>query len=166
MTLQSYVSLCSHVIRREMNMPVGSSSVPAKSDYEVTGVVPVGSESTCALVVLEVGKVAIVVLDIANSLAFVQLAELLLSRFRGNRGGHGRAEEGEESGRELHVITMIDECDGMLSGVGLIIRVCSAPVYIWQPEMMLAAQLGAIQPEKAIEIKLKQEGANLDSSYT
>lgn len=52
----------------ERIVPVGSSSVPTKSDYKVSGVVPVGSESSCALVVLEVGKIAIVVLNIANGL--------------------------------------------------------------------------------------------------
>lgn len=146
MTLQSCVSLWSHVVRREMNIPVGSSGVPAKADDEVAGVVPVGSESSGALVVLEVGKVAVVVLDVANGLALVQLAELLLSRFRRNRRGDGRADKGEKSGRELHIIRKVAECAGLLSVVFLIVRACPAPVYICQPEMMLTAQLGGIQP--------------------
>ena len=87
-----------------MVTPVGSSSVPTKSDYEVARVVPVGSESSSALVVLEVGNVAIVVLDIANGLTALQLVvELLFYRLRkSNRRSSGRAEKSEKSGSELH----------------------------------------------------------------
>lgn len=90
-------------------IPVGSSSVPTKSDYEVARVVPVGSESSSALVVLEVGEVAIVVLDIANGLTALQLVvELLLHRLRqSNRRSSGRAEESEKGGSELHVVMMM-----------------------------------------------------------
>lgn len=113
MTLQLYVSLCSSVLGNEMAVPVGSSSAPAESDYEVTRIVPVGSVSSCALVVLEVGQVAIVVLDIVDGLTLFKLVKLLL-RFSGNRRGRGQAEKAEESGRDLHVMSRIDECDCML----------------------------------------------------
>lgn len=109
------------------DIPVGSSGVPAKSDDEVTRVVPVGSESSRALVVLEVGQVAIVVLDIANGLTLIQL--VLLYRFRRNRRGHGGAQEGEESGRQLHVVVMIDDCDGMLRMGDVAVRASFAPLY-------------------------------------
>ena len=93
----------------EITVPVGSSSVPTESNYEVARVVPVGSEGSCALVVLEVGEVAVVVLDIANGLAALQLVvELLLSRLRhSNRRSRGRAEKSKESGSELHVVVMM-----------------------------------------------------------
>ena len=92
-----------------MTVPVGSSSVPTKTDYEVARVVPVGSEGSCALVVLEVGEVAVVVLDIANGLTALQLVvELLLSRLRhSNRRSRSRAEKSKESGSELHVVVMM-----------------------------------------------------------
>ena len=99
-----------------MNMPVGSSSVPAKSDYEVTGVVPVGSESTGALVVLEVGKVAIVVLDIANGLTALKLVVELCRLRQSSRRSGGRAEKSEKRGRELHVGMMM-MIEGGLDGL-------------------------------------------------
>jgi hypothetical protein len=98
-------------------VPVSSSSVPTKSDYEVARVVPVGSESSCALVVLEVCKIAIVVLNIANGLTALKLVvELLLCR-SSNRRSHNRAEKSEKSGSELHVVKMMmieEERDGMM----------------------------------------------------
>ena len=100
-----------------MIIPVGSSSVPTKTDYEVARVVPVSSESSCALVVLEVGKVAVVVLDVANGLAALQLVVELLRLRQGNRRSGGRAEKSEKSGCELHVVMMkmIEEgLDGMM----------------------------------------------------
>lgn len=93
MTLQSYVSLWFPVMRHEITEPVRSSSVPPKSDYEVTRVVPTGSVSSCALVVFEICKIAIVVLNIANGLTAIQIVKLLLSRFHENRRGRGRAEK-------------------------------------------------------------------------
>jgi hypothetical protein len=114
-------------------VPVGSSSVPAKSDHEVARVVPVGSESSCALVVLEVGKVAVVVLNIANGLTALKLVvELLLCR-SSNRRSHGRAEKSEKSGSELHVVKADDDrrragwydvCDGFKRSRSA----CSAPL--------------------------------------
>jgi hypothetical protein len=94
-------------------VPVGSSSAPTKSDYEVARVVPVGSESSCALVGLEVCKVAIVVLNIVDGLT---LLELVLCR-SSKRRSHGRAEKSEKSGSELHVVRMMmieEEWDGMM----------------------------------------------------
>ena len=97
-------------------VPVGSSLVPTKSDDEVARVVPVGSECSCALVVLEVGKVTVVVLDIANGLTALQLVVELCRLRQSNRRSSGRAEKSEKSGGELHVVMMmIDEgLDGML----------------------------------------------------
>lgn len=94
---------------QERIVPVGSSGVPTKSNHEVARVVPVGSEGSCALVVLEVGEVAVVVLDIANGLTALQLVvELLLSRLRhSNRRSRSRAEKSKESGSELHVVVMM-----------------------------------------------------------
>ena len=101
-------------------VPVGSSLVPTKSDYEVAGVVPVGSESSCALVVLEVGKVAVVVLDIANGLAALQLVVELCRLGQSDRRSGGRAEKSEKSGSELHVGMMMIEVglDGMVCVMG------------------------------------------------
>lgn len=84
-------------------IPVGSSSVPTKTDNEVARVVPVGSESSCALVVLEVGKVAVVVLNVANGLAALELVVELLRLRQSDRRSSGRAEKSEKSGSELHV---------------------------------------------------------------
>ena len=92
-----------------MIIPVGSSGVPTKTDYEVARVVPVGSESSCALVVLEVGKVAVVVLDVANGLTALQLVVELLRLSQSDRRSSGGAEKGEESGSELHVWMMMVE---------------------------------------------------------
>lgn len=100
-----------------MIVPVGSSLVPTKTDYEVARVVPVGSEGSCALVVLEVGKVAIVVLNIANGLTALQLVVKLCRLRQSNRRSGGRAEKSEKSGSELHVGTMImieESLDGMV----------------------------------------------------
>lgn len=101
-------------------VPVGSSLVPTKSDYEVTGVVPVGSESSCALVVLEVGKVAVVVLDVANGLTALQFCVELCRLRKSNRRSRGRAEKSEKSGSELHVVMMMinEGLDGMMCVVG------------------------------------------------
>jgi len=113
-------------------VPVASASGPTKSDHEVARVVPVGSVGACTLVVLEVGKVAIVVLDIVDGLTLLQL---VLCRLRqSNRRSRGRAKEGEKSGSELHVVKMmvmmIEEsivcCDGLKRSQSI----CSAPVYI------------------------------------
>jgi len=82
---------------------VSSSSVPTKANYEVARVVPVGSESSGALVVLEVGKVAVVVLDIANGLTALKLVVDLLRLRQSDRRSSGRAEKSEKSGSELHV---------------------------------------------------------------
>ena len=92
-----------------MTVPVGSSSVPTKTNYEVARVVPIGSESTGTLVVLEVGKVAVVVLDVANGLTALKLGvELLLCRLRhSNRRCCGRAEKSEKGGSELHVVMLM-----------------------------------------------------------
>ena len=90
-----------------MIVPVGSSLVPTKSDHEVAGVVPVGSESSSTLVVLEVGKVAIVVLDIANGLTALKLVVDLLRLRQSDRRSSGRAEKSEKSGSELHVVMMM-----------------------------------------------------------
>ena len=92
-----------------MIVPVSSSSVPTKANYEVARVVPVGSESTGALVVLEVGKVAVVVLNIANGLTTLKLrVELLPCRLRhSNRRCYGRAEKSEKSGSKLHVVMLM-----------------------------------------------------------
>lgn len=106
-----------------MIVPVGSSGAPAKSNDEVTRVVPVGSVSASALVVLEVGQVAVVVLNVIDGLTFLELDDVVL-RFGRNRSGSGQAEKAEESGRELHVVMMIDECDCVLCGVsGCFVRV-------------------------------------------
>lgn len=96
-----------------MIVPVGSSGAPAKSDYEVTRVVPVGSVGSCALVVLEVGQVAVVVLNVVDGLTLLELDDVVL-RFGRNRRGRGQAEKAEESWRELHVMRMLGGCDGLL----------------------------------------------------
>jgi len=98
-------------------VPVGSTSVPTEADHEVARVVPVGSEGSGALVVLEVSKVAVVVLDVANGLAALQLVVELLRLRQGNRRSGGRAEKSEKSGSKLHVVMMkmIEEgLDGMM----------------------------------------------------
>ena len=144
-----------------MVIPVGRSSAPTKSDYEVAGVVPAGSERSCAFLVLEVGKVAIVVLDIANGLTALKLVvELLLCRLgQSNRRGSGRAKKSEKSGRELHVVVMMIE-EGreimmfVIDSKGLGALNLLLP-YTRQPGMTSMAQLGAIQPERGIESKLK-----------
>lgn len=107
MTLQTKVSLWSPATNERDIVPVGSSSVPTKSDYEVARVVPVGSESSCTLVVLEVGKIAIVVLDIADGLTALQLVVELGRLRQSNRRSRDRAEKSEKSGGELHVVMMM-----------------------------------------------------------
>jgi hypothetical protein len=94
-------------------IPVGSTSVPTKTDYEVAGVVPVGSESSCALVVLEVGKVAIVVLNVANGLTALELVVELLRLRQSDRRSSGQAEKSEKSGSELHVAMIIMIAEGL-----------------------------------------------------
>jgi hypothetical protein len=86
-------------------VPVGSASAPTKSDYEVARVVPIGMDVALALVVREVRKVAIVVLNIVDRLTLLQL---VLCRLRqSNRRSGGRTQEGEKSGSELHVVEMM-----------------------------------------------------------
>jgi hypothetical protein len=143
-------------------VPVGSSSAPTKSDYEVARVVPVGSESSCALVGLEVCKVAIVVLNIVDGLT---LLELVLCR-SSKRRSHGRAEKSEKSRSELHVVRMMmieEEWDGMMCVMDSrdLGALALLPYYTRQPGVTPMTRLGAIQPEKAIELKLKHQGANL-----
>ena len=99
-----------------MIVPVSSSSVPTKANYEVARVVPVGSESSGALVVLEVGKVAVVVLDIANGLTALKLVVELCRLRQSNRRSGGRAEKSEKSGSELHVGMMM-MIEGGLDGL-------------------------------------------------
>jgi hypothetical protein len=155
-----------------MIVPVGSSLVPTKSDYEVARVVPVGGESSGALVVLEVGKVAVVVLNIANGLTALKLVvELLLCR-SGNRRSHGRAEKSEKSGSELHVVKLMmmieEELDGMMCVMDSreFGALALLPYYTRRPGVMPTTRLGAIQPEKAIKYKLKHQCANHNPTNT
>jgi hypothetical protein len=110
------MSVCGSLSLTHMTfVPVGSASAPTKSDYEVARVVPIGMEVSLALIVREVCKIAIVVLNIVDGLTLLQL---VLCRFcQSDRRSRGRAQEGEKSGRELHVMEMMmleDRLDGVV----------------------------------------------------
>jgi hypothetical protein len=73
--------------------PPCRTSCPTKTDDEVAGVVPARGEGTGVQVVLEVGKIAVVVLDV------VEGRGALLNR----RHGESSACKGSNGSRELHV---------------------------------------------------------------
>lgn len=86
----------------EVDHAVGGSGRPAEADDEVAGVVPVGVDVAAALVVAEVGEVAVVVLDVVDGLAFDEGVGLLGLGCWDWRG-EGGAGQGGENGGEFHV---------------------------------------------------------------
>ena len=102
------------VLATKVDDPVGSTLAPAETDDEVAGVVPLGVDVAAGLVVLEVGEVAVVVLDVVDGLALGEGLSLLDFGSR-DRCGDGGAGQSGEDGRELHgdLMMSVDELEGV-----------------------------------------------------
>lgn len=84
-----------------MFSPVASALVPAQSNDEIAWVVPAGIDTSGTLIVLEVGEVAVVVLDVIDGLTLCQRLALRLFNL-GDRTGNGAAKQAAENGGKLH----------------------------------------------------------------
>lgn len=102
-------TLVGAVATAEVDHTVASTSGPAETDNEVLGVVPGAGVGAIVLVVLEVGVLAVVVLDVVDGLALNKGSSSLFAgglgsgRGRGGNGSAGGGNEGEDSG-ELHLV--------------------------------------------------------------